>query len=85
MLGALARRISGPPPPPNAPALEQLRFIRRAFLRWAVPTAALAAVVLATAAQTAAYIGVGVIALTWIAGFAVIQARIGVESQKHDS
>ena len=42
MLGALARRISGPPPPPNAPALEQLRFIRRAFLRWAVPTAALA-------------------------------------------
>ena len=29
--------------------------------------------------------GVGVIAIAWIASFAVIQARIGMESQKHDS
>jgi hypothetical protein len=85
VLGALARRLSGPPPPPNAPAVEQLRFVRRAYLRWAVPAVALAAVVLATAAQTVTYVGVGVIAFAWIALLAIIQGRIRVESQKHDS
>ncbi len=85
VLGELARRLSGPPPPPDTPPVEHLRFIRRVYLRWAVPALALGAVVLAIAPRTVTYVGVGVIAVAWIALLAVIQARIHAERRERDS